>query len=136
MAKEFWLNLPVKNLQRSKEFFEAIGFRFGVGPGNTPTMAPLLMGQHNIVVLLCEEPTFQGFVSGAVSDAKKSCEVLLSIDASGKEEVDEMVEKVIRAGGSSNHKPYEIKGPMYGCVFSDLDGHKWNVLFIDRKRVV
>ena len=131
MAQQFWLNLPVKNLEKSKAFFNAIGFRFSAGQGNTPTTAPLLMGQHNIIIMLCEEPTFKGYVNGEISDTTKSNEVLLSVDAASKEEIDETVEKVIKAGGHSNHKPYEMKGGFYGCVFSDPDGHKWNMLYMN-----
>ena len=57
--------------------------------------------------------------------------MLLSIDAQSKEEVDAMVQKAIEAGGTSNHKPSEMKGWMYGCVFTGIDGHKWNVLYMD-----
>ena len=128
MANEFWLNLPVKDLNKSKAFFNNIGFTFSDGQGNSPTTAPLLLGRHKIVVMLCEEPTFKSFVNQEISDTTQSCEVLLSVDASSKEEVDAIVEKVLASGGKSNHKPHEMSGFMYGCVFSDLDGHRWNVL--------
>jgi len=61
--------------------------------------------------------------------------VLLSFDAASKEEVDELAAKAIAAGGTSSHKPYEMQGYMYGCVFSDLDGHRWNVLHMDMSKV-
>ena len=128
MAKEFWLNLPVKDIKRSREFFSKLGFKFSEGPGNTPTSAPLLVGNKNVMVMLFEEPTFKGFVNQEVADTNRYCEVLLSFDASSKEEVDEMAKKALEAGGKTNHKPYKMEGPMYGCVFTDPDGHKWNVL--------
>lgn len=61
---------------------------------------------------------------------QNSCEVLLSFDADGKQEVDDIAKKAVEAGGLSRHKPHAMEGPMYGCVFSDPDGHKWNVLYI------
>lgn len=128
MAKEFWLNLPVKDINRSKEFFTKLGFKFNEGPGNTPTSAPLVMGNKGVIVMLFEEPTFRGFVNQDITDTQTSCEVLLSFDAANKEEVDEVAQKVVDAGGKTSHKPYDMNGPMYGCVFSDLDGHKWNVM--------
>lgn len=82
------------------------------------------------MVMLFEETTFKRFVNQEITDTEKSCEVLFSIDASSKEEVDEIARKAVAAGGKTNHKPSEMKGSMYGCVFSDLDGHKWNVLYL------
>ena len=131
MAKTFWLNLPVKNIERSKEFFTKLGFKFNEGQGSTPNSAPLIIGDKSTVVMLFEEPMFKGFVNQEVADTSKSCEVLLSFDAASKEEVDEMAQKAVDAGGTSSHKPYKMEGPMYGCVFSDLDGHKWNVLHMN-----
>ena len=130
MPKDFWLSLPVKDLTRSKDFFTKLGFTFTGGPGNTPTSAPLLVSSKNVVIMLFEEPAFRGFVNQEIADTKVACEVLLSIDAASKEEVDEMARKAVEAGGQTNHKPYEMKGPMYGCIFSDPDGHKWNVLYM------
>lgn len=131
MTKELWLNLPVKNISRSKEFFTALGFRFSTGLGATPTSAPLLIGSKNVMVMLFEESTFKGIVNQEIADANKSCEVLFSFDASSKEEVDEIAKKVVAAGGKTGHTPYEMKGQMYGCIFSDPDGHKWNVLYLN-----
>jgi predicted lactoylglutathione lyase len=128
MANEFWLSLPVKDINRSKEFFTKMGFKIGGGPGNTPTSAPLSMGSKNVTVMLFEEPVFKGFVNQEVTDTSKSCEVLLSFDAASKEEVDELAQKAVDAGGKTNHKPYPMQGSMYGCVFNDIDGHRWNIL--------
>jgi predicted lactoylglutathione lyase len=130
MVKEFWLNLPVKDISRSKEFFTALGFKFSTGQGATPVSAPLLIGSKNVMVMLFEEQTFKGIVNQEIGDAEKSCEVLFSFDASSKEEVDEMARKAVAAGGRTNHVPHEMKNHMYGCIFSDPDGHKWNVLYL------
>ena len=82
--------------------------------------------------MLFEEAAFKGFVNQEIADTKLFCEVLFSFDASTKEEVDEMARKAVEAGGKTNHQPYDMNGPMYGCVFSDLDGHKWNVLYMKK----
>lgn len=134
MAKDFWINLPVKNVTKSKEFFSKIGFNFNEQQGG-PNSACMLLGDKNVVVMLFDEPTFMGFINHEVSNANQSTEVLLSIDAQSKEEVDELVKKVLAAGGNSNHKPYEMTGFMYGCVFSDVDGHRWNVLHMDMSKM-
>ena len=60
---------------------------------------------------------------------------MLSIDAESKEEVDEIAQKALDAGGKTNHQPGEMQGWMYGCVFSDIDGHKWNVLYMDMSKM-
>lgn len=132
MPQEFWVNLPVKDIERSKNFFIQLGFTFGSSPGNTPTSAPLLIGSKNTMVMLFEESTFKGFVKRDIMNTEKYCEVLLSFDVSTKEEVDEIALKVIDAGGSTEHHPYKMEGYMYGCVFSDPDGHKWNVLYVKK----
>jgi hypothetical protein len=128
MAKEFWLNLPVRNIDRSKEFFTKLGFKFRSGPGATPFSAPLLV--EDVVVMLFEEARFKKIVNQEITDTKTSREVLLSFSASSKEEVDEMARKAVEEGGQTTHVPSEMSGPMYGCVFSDPDGHKWNVLYL------
>jgi predicted lactoylglutathione lyase len=135
MTKQFWVNLPVKDINRSKEFFTTLGFQFNTQRGNGPNSACLLVGEKNIVVMLFDEPTFKSFTGTGISDAATSAEVLLSIDAESKEEVDEMAKKAVAAGGSSTHKPSEMQGFMYGCVFSDPDGHRWNVLYMDMSKM-
>jgi uncharacterized protein len=133
MANEFWLNLPVKDISRSREFFTALGFKCSTGQGATPVSAPLLIGSKNVMVMLFEEQTFKKIVNQEVGDTTNTCEVLFSIDASSKDEVDEMARKAVAAGGKTNHVPSEMTGSMYGCIFSDPDGHKWNVLYLASK---
>src|SRR5215210_220648 len=121
MIKDLWINLPVKNITRSKQLFTELGFSFNTQHGNSDSSACLLIGQKNVVVMLFDEPTFKGFTNSPVADTKQSTEVLLSIGAESKDVVDEIAKKAVAAGGSSNHKPGEMKGWMYGCVFTDLD---------------
>lgn len=131
MIKDFWINLPVKNITKSKEFFTELGFSFNTKHGNSDNSASLLIGQKNVVVMLFDETAFKSFTNSQVADTKEANEVLLSIGAESKDEVDEIAKKAVAAGGTSNHKPGEMQGWMYGCVFTDLDGHKWNVLYMD-----
>jgi len=133
--KQFWISLPVKDINKSKEFFTQLGFKFNTKYGNSPNSASLLVGEKDVVVMLFDEPSFKGFTNNEITSTKQSTEVLLSIDAQSKEEVDEMAKKAIEAGGASNHKPTEMKGWMYGCVFSDIDGHRWNVLYMDMSKM-
>jgi len=93
------------------------------------------VGEKNIVVMLFEEPMFKGFTSNEIADTARGTEVLLSFDAQSKEEVDEIIDRVKEAGGKSSHVPDEMTGWMYGCVFSDLDGHRWNILHMDMSKM-
>ena len=135
MPKQFWINLPVKNLDRSKEFFSKLGFKFNLQNGNTANSACMMMGEKDVVVMLFDEPTFKQCIGNSAFAFSQNSEVLLSIDAESKEELDAMVEKVRSAGGTSDHKPSEMKGWMYGCVFTDLDGHRWNILHMDMTKM-
>lgn len=130
MAKQIWLNLPVKEIVQSKIFFTKIGFSFNE-QHDTDHSAAMLVGEKNFVVMLFEEAMFEGFVQNKITDTNSSSEVLISIDAESREEVDELAQKVIEAGGIVFAKPAESQGWMYGCGFADLDGHRWNVLFMD-----
>lgn len=135
MTKEIWLNIPVKNVTRSKEFFKSLGFSFNEHPGNTETMAGLMVGSKNVIVMLVEEQQFRQFAGIDIADTGKCSEILISIDAESRVEVDQMAAKAVAAGGSVFGKPSEIQGWMYGCGFSDLDGHRWNVLYMDMSKM-
>jgi predicted lactoylglutathione lyase len=134
MAKQFWLNLPVKDVKKSTDFFAKLGFKFNTQQ-STPHSSCMLVGEKDIVVMLFDESTFQGFTRNGIANTGQGTEVLLSIDAQSKEEVDEIVQKAIEAGGTSTHKPSEMTGWMYGCVFADLDGHRWNILHMDMSKM-
>lgn len=131
MTKELWLNLPVKDIAKSKEFFTQLGFSFNTEHGDSDESACLLVGAKNVVVMLFAESMFQGFTKNEIADTAKGTEVLLSFDAESKEEVDEFAQKAAAAGGTIFSEPAEIQGWMYGCAFSDLDGHRWNALYMD-----
>jgi len=135
MIKQVWLNLPVKNVEKSKDFFTAIGFRLNTHYGNSADSASLLVGEKDFVVMLFAEQIFKGFVQNELSDAHKKSEMLISFDAESREEVDEIAAKVIKAGGVLFAKPAEVQEWMYGCGFSDLDGHRWNVLHMDMSKL-
>lgn len=135
MTKEIWINLPVKDVKRSKEFFTQIGFPLNTKHGNTDHSACLVVGSKNIVVMLFEENMFKGFTQNGLTNTGQSTEVLFSFDAESKEEVDEMAEKVKAAGGTIYSEPAENQGWMYGFAFIDPDGHRWNMLYMDMSKM-
>ncbi len=128
MTKEIWLNLPVKDASKSKEFFKKLGFSINDFGG-------VVIGKNNFPVMLFEEPVFKGFVRNELADTSKVSELLISIDAESREEVDEWAKNVTAAGGNVFAQPAENQGWMYGCAFADLDGHRWNVLYMDMSKM-
>ncbi|WDF64192.1 VOC family protein [Flavobacterium sp. KACC 22763] len=130
MTKQIWLNLPVKDVAKAKDFFWKIGFSFNE-QHDTPSSTCMIVGEGHFVIMLFEEMLFSSFSQNSITDTKSSSEVLISIDAESREEVDELAEKVKEAGGNVFAPPAESQGWMYGCGFTDLDGHRWNVLFMD-----
>lgn len=135
MTKELWINLPVKDVNTSVAFFTSIGFELNPHQPVTPVMASLMIGDKKIILMLFEEKMFAGFTQQPLTDTQKSTEVLFSIDAQSREEVDELAKKAAAAGGNVFAKPAESQGWMYGCAFSDPDGHRWNVLYMDFSRM-
>ncbi len=130
MTKEMWLNFPVKDLGKTKEFFSRIGFSLNE-QHTSGEMVCFSVGEKKMTVAFFAEETFRGFTKSEISDARAGAEVLISFDAESREEVDETARKVFEAGGSIFSEPAEIQGWMYGCGFADLDGHRWNVLYMD-----
>ncbi len=134
MTKEYWMNLPVKDMQRSKKFFTEIGFSFKT-ERETDTMTALVVGKAAMPIMFFEEKMFEHVVQNKISNASKVTELMISFDAESEKEVDEMAEKVKKAGGTIFSQPQEIQGWMYGFAFSDLDGHRWNMLFMDMEKM-
>ncbi|HEV8285083.1 MAG TPA: VOC family protein [Chitinophagaceae bacterium] len=132
MATKIFVNLPVKDLNKSKEFFTKLGFSFN--PHFTNDQGACLIIGENLFAMLLTEPFFKTFTKKEIADAKKTTEALIAIDAESREKVDEMVKKAAEAGGSIYRKP-EDHGWMYGHSFADLDGHQWEILYMDEKAV-
>lgn len=133
MTKQLWLNLPVKNIEQSKAFFAKLGFSFNTEYGNSPVSASLVVGKN--VIMLFDEASFKGFIQTEIADTSKASEVLISIDAESREEVDDVARKAQDAGATVFAKPGEKDGWMYGCGFTDLDNHRWNVLYMDMSKL-
>lgn len=131
MIREIWINLPVKDVKRTKAFFQAIGFQFNTKYADNDQSASLMLGSKGIILMLFEESVFRGFVSHEVADTSKGSEVLISFDAESREEVDELAEKVRQAGGRLYSEPMDMQGWMYGLAFIDPDGHRWNMVYMD-----
>lgn len=135
MENEFWLNLSSKNLLKSKEFFIKLGFTMN-DRHQAPHMVSMFIGNKKTVLNLFTEELFQGFIGGhLITNTTQSNEVLFSIGAASPKEVDELARKAVEAGGALYGKPGYKDGWMYGCGFSDLDGHRWNILYMDMSKM-
>lgn len=128
MIKDLWINLPVKDVKKSKEFFKKIGFNFNNEyPVNDEATSFIVGGK---VLMLFSETAFKDFINNEISDTKKGVEVLLSFNVDARVEVDELYEKVQLAGGNIV-RPCIDGGWLYGFGFTDLDGHNFNALYMD-----
>lgn len=129
MATKIFVNLPVKDLEKSKEFFTKIGF--AINPQFTDDKAACVVISEDIFAMILREEFFKTFIPRTeIADATKATEVLVALSAESKEGVDELANKAIAAGGSQLREP-EDHGFMYSRSFQDLDGHIWEVVWMD-----
>lgn len=128
MTKDIWINLPVKDVAKSKAFFTGLGFSFHPMPDNDEDAAAMIVGQREIIIMLYDYKAFEMFTGQKKLDQECQCEVTFSITLDTCEEVDEIARKVIEGGGKVFFEPKEKGGWMYGCGFADLDGHRWNII--------
>jgi len=132
--KNVWLNLPVKDVQKSRDFFKAIGFIENPLHADNPNAAGFFIGEHDFVLMLFPQEAFKGFIRGEIANTKNGNEALINIDAQSREEVDQMAAAVRRAGGKIFAEPGESQGWMYAFGFADPDGHKWSMLYMDMSK--
>ncbi len=128
MARKMFLNIPVKDLNRSIDFYTKVGFNFN--QQFTDENATSIIIGDDILVMLLREDFFKKFTNKPIANAKESTEVLICISAESREEVDEIVGSAIAAGGASSI-PTQDHGWMYGRSFEDPDGHIWEVSYLD-----
>ncbi len=128
MATKIFVNLPVKNLNRSVEFFTQLGFTFN--PQFTDENATcMIVGEDSFVMLLVEK-FFKTFTNKEIADASRSTEVIIALSSDSREKVDQMANQAIKAGATTTSEPKD-QGFMYQRNFQDLDGHLWEVVYMD-----
>ena len=132
MASKIFLNLAVKDLKKSIDFFTTLGFSFN--PQFTDEHATCMIIGENIFVMLVTEQRFIDFTKKEICNAHKNTEVLIAIDADSREKVDKMVKIAVGAGGSIYMEPQD-HGWMYGHSFADLDGHQWEIMYMDENAI-
>ncbi|BDB28246.1 extradiol dioxygenase [Cupriavidus sp. TA19] len=128
MSQQIFVNLPVSDLQKSIEFFTSLGFAFN--PQFTDDTATCMIVGENIFVMLLTEAKFRSFSPNDICDARKFTEVLVCLSMDTRARVDEMVNAAVIAGGNIYKPPMDL-GFMYGHGFQDLDGHVWELVYMD-----
>ena len=129
---KIFINLPVKDLNKTIEFFTKLGFRFN--PQFTDKNATCMIINENIFVMLLIEKFFKTFIKKDIANTSNSAETILALSTDSKEKVNEMIKKVIAAGGKESREPQDY-GWMYGRAFEDINGHIWEIFYMNEKQM-
>ncbi|MBW4459783.1 MAG: VOC family protein [Nodosilinea sp. WJT8-NPBG4] len=132
MGRKIFVNLPIKNLDQSVDFFSQLGFKFN--PEFTDETATCMIVSDDIFVMLLTEDKFKTFTPKAICDATQNTEVLVCLSCDSREEVDSLVGKAVSSGGSTYNEPQDY-GFMYAHGFQDLDGHIWELMYMEPSAV-
>lgn len=128
-TKKVWANLSVEDVEKTHEFYKALGFRPNGEFPNKYELASFLVGEDDFVVHFFSKESFKPSLGGEIADLEQGNEVMFTLSADSREEVDEWAKAVKKAGGTLFSKPQKIQENWYGCGFADPDGHKWNVFY-------
>ncbi|WP_248927845.1 VOC family protein [Paenibacillus hamazuiensis] len=131
-ASNTFINLPVKDLKKTMDFFSQLGFEFNMQ--FTDDNAACMVINDNTFAMLLVETFFQTFTKKELADAAKSTEVLIGLSADSRSEVDEIVNKALSVGGSAAGDTQD-HGFMYSRSFQDVDGHIWEVIYMDQSAI-
>jgi uncharacterized protein len=132
VPRKLFLNLAVKDLAKAKHFFSALGFTFN--PQFTDDNAACMILSEESFVMLLTEPYFRGFTTKQLCDTSTHTEGLCGFSCTSREEVDTIVAAALANGGSVAGEPQD-HGFMYGRGFYDLDGHHWEVIWMNPAHV-
>ncbi|MDR8393934.1 VOC family protein [Aliifodinibius sp. S!AR15-10] len=138
-TKKIWANLAVNDVEKTWEFYLRLGFKPNCPP-STKELASFVIGDDNFVIHFFEKDRFESSVEGEIADLSEGNEVMFTLSAESKDEVDKWVEEVKKAGGAILFNPQKDNKDLYDengyyvCVFSDPDGHKFNVFFNSNKK--
>jgi len=134
--KKIWVNLSVEDVNKTYEFYKSLGFKPNGEFPNEFELASFLISDDDFVVHFFSRDSdqFKSTIGGDIADLSQGNEVIFSLSADSRKEVEEWAETVKKAGGSIFSEPQEIfRESWYGCGFADPDGHKWNVFYSGKK---
>ncbi|MEV8551021.1 VOC family protein [Streptomyces glaucescens] len=123
-----FVNLPVADLDASKKFFTELGY--SINPQFSDETAASVVISDTIIAMLLTKEKYAQFTKKEIADATRTSEVLIALSAPSREKVDELVDKALAAGGTTAGETQDL-GFMYGRSFDDLDGHTWEVVWMD-----
>jgi uncharacterized protein len=133
MVTKIFVNLPVKDLKKTIDFFTHLGFTFNLQITDDKA-ACMIIVDSSIYAMLITEDYFKTFTKKEIADATKTTEVLIALDTESKDAVEALVKKAIEAGGSIYADPQDY-GWMYQHGFADPDGHQWEILYMDESKI-
>jgi uncharacterized protein len=128
MATQIFVNLPVRDLNKTIQFFTKLGFMFN--PQFTDENAACMIVGKEIFVMLLIEKFFKTFTKKEICDTAKNTEVIVALSAESRQKVDQMISKAVESGGKETREPQD-HGWMYERAFQDIDGHLWEVIYMD-----
>jgi predicted lactoylglutathione lyase len=128
MVTKIFVNLPVKDLNQSIAFFDKLGYSFN--PQFSDETATCMVISEDIYAMLLTHAKFKEFTPKDLADAHKTTEVLIALSMESKDKIDELMSKVLEAGGSEA-RPVQDLGFMYSRAYNDLDGHIWEIVWMD-----
>ncbi len=128
MTAKIFVNLPVKDLNKTIEFFTRLGFTFN--PQFTDENATCMIVGENIFVMLLVDKFFKTFTKKDISDTSKNTEVIVALAVESREKVDQVINMAVGSGGREHKKPQD-HGWMYGRGFEDINGHLWEIIYMD-----
>ena len=133
MHKQIFVNIAVADLPKSRTFFESLGLAFN--PQFSNDMGGCLVLGENLFAMLLTKDFFKGFTNKPLVDPKAATEALICLSCESRAEVDALVAKAVAAGGTTPRAPQDY-GFMYGHGFQDIDGHLWELMYMDPNAVV
>ena len=125
--KMIWSNLAVSDLERTTKFYTQLGFKSN---GSSDELTSFFVGEDNFVMHFFLKDILETNTKVVIADSQNSNEVVFTLSAESKDQVDSWAKEVERAGGKIISKPEEFGKGYYGFVFADPDGHKFNVFYM------
>ena len=126
-TKKIWSNLAVSDLQRTTKFYTALGFKPN---GTSKELTSFLVGEDDFIIHFFIKDKLKTALKGELADLQHGNEIIFTLSAESKQEVDQWAKEVEKAGGNLVSKPEEFGEGYYGFVFSDPDGHRFNVFYM------
>lgn len=125
--KKIWANLGVEDLERTTKFYTQLGFKHN---GASDELTSFFVGEEDFIIHFFLKDILKSNIEGEIADLKYGNEVVFTLSAGSKEEVDDWAKEVEQAGGTVVSRPVEFGRGYYGFVFTDPDGHKFNVFYM------